>query len=82
MWANIEELDRNWHKTQTLEAVLKREFSENFLFGRSSSFQQMPKVAVTSSSIFGEQPTIFANYNRSQDANQSQCFDDLELHSV
>ncbi|KAI0903577.1 hypothetical protein F4823DRAFT_635572 [Ustulina deusta] len=62
---------RNWHKTQTLEAVLKREFSENFLFGRSSSFQQMPKVAVTSSSIFGEQPTIFANYNRSQDANQS-----------
>ncbi|TGJ84807.1 hypothetical protein E0Z10_g3967 [Xylaria hypoxylon] len=59
------------HKTQTLESVLQREFSDELLFGSTSSFQHMPKVAVTSSSIFGKQAAILANYNRPQDANKS-----------
>ncbi|KAI1119643.1 hypothetical protein F5Y14DRAFT_396046 [Nemania sp. NC0429] len=61
----------NLYKTQAIEDNFKREFSDELLFGGRSSSQQTPKVAVTSSSIFGEQATIFANYNRPQDANQS-----------
>ncbi|KAI1737988.1 hypothetical protein F4680DRAFT_426738 [Xylaria scruposa] len=59
------------YKTQTLENGLKREFSDEFLFGGNNSLQQMPKVAVTSSSLFGKQAVILANYNRSQDVKNS-----------
>ncbi|RYC54072.1 hypothetical protein CHU98_g12134 [Xylaria longipes] len=71
----LEDLTNIFHgklyKTQTLGNVLKREFSDEFLFGGKSSSQQMPKVAVTSSSIFGERAIVFANYNRSQDGNKN-----------
>ncbi|TRX93493.1 hypothetical protein FHL15_005768 [Xylaria flabelliformis] len=57
----------NLYKTQTLENALKREFSNGFLFAGNSSLQQMPKVAVTSSSLFGKQAVILTNYNLSSE---------------
>ncbi|KAI0814151.1 acyl transferase/acyl hydrolase/lysophospholipase [Xylaria sp. FL0064] len=65
------------YKTQTLENVLKREFSNKLLFGGGSSFHQISKVAVTSSSILGKQTTISANYNRFQDENHGIGYDFL-----
>ncbi|KAI3328065.1 FabD/lysophospholipase-like protein [Xylariaceae sp. AK1471] len=59
------------YKTQPLEEALKRQFSDECLFGGSISLQQWTRVAVTSSSLFGQKATIFANYNRSQSAGNS-----------
>ncbi|KAI0544412.1 hypothetical protein F4679DRAFT_576867 [Xylaria curta] len=64
----------SFYKTQTPESGLKREFSDEFLFGGNSSLQQMPKVAVTSSSLFGKQAVILTNYNRPQDVKNSLSY--------
>ncbi|KAI8631062.1 FabD/lysophospholipase-like protein [Xylariaceae sp. FL1651] len=59
------------YKNQPLEAVLKREFSEDYLFrSRNNSQPLSPKVVVTSSSSLGQQTTIFTNYNRSEDPSK------------
>lgn len=62
-------------KTQPLERVLKRYFSETPFFGGSRSRHNLNtsvKVAVTAATAF--EPVVFANYNRPDPAGKKSPY--------
>ncbi|EMR64244.1 patatin-like serine protein [Eutypa lata UCREL1] len=60
-------LHRSVYKTQPLEKALKGYFDDQAFFGGVSVKSQHytpARVAVTATSVFDQQPVVFANYNR------------------
>lgn len=70
-------------KTQPLERVLKRYFSETPFFGGSRSRHNLNtsvKVAVTATSALNHQSVVFANYNRPDSTGKAAPYQFIRSH--
>ncbi|KAI2468208.1 hypothetical protein F4781DRAFT_399238 [Annulohypoxylon bovei var. microspora] len=64
------------YKAKPLEIALRKEFSDQNLFGGIPSRNELPtKVAVTSTTASGSKAVIFSNYNRPDPVDQNLLYE-------